>query len=234
MKKIIITCIFISISILFLFGLCLGSMRTLWNINHTNTSRHTTTTVVAEPNFTDIVSQSTESVVAVYCLEYPNFPASGFYIGDGIIITAGHVAKTEGLTKVVFKDGSEHDILDQIVCPDYDCGILIIKNIQQPALKFDDDTLQIGQPLFIIGNPAECTFLVTKGILSGFTECGGYFGDTMLLAYDVTATNGSSGSPVMDNEGEVVAVHVGSKANICVGIGKDDILNFLQSAKLGK
>lgn len=181
---------------------------------------------------TEIIAEAMKSVVMVVHPDIP-FPASGFYIGNGIIVTAGHVAEMDGLEKVIFEDGSEFEVLKQIVNPNCDCGLLIIENVNRPALKFDDEQIERGNIVYILGNPYGYTFVVSKGIMSGNDDCDGYFGDTILLVYDIESAGGSSGSPVIDDEGEIVAVHVGSNGTgYNVGVYKDDILNTLEQMNL--
>lgn len=182
----------------------------------------------------EMIADVMKSVVKVIHPDFPNLPATGFYIGNGIVVTAGHVASTGAIEKVVFEDGSEYEIIKRIVCPDYDCGFLIISiENTKLVLKFDDEVIQRGDELFILGNPRGCIFVVSKGIMSGYTDCDGFFGNIKLLAYDLETADGSSGSPVVDKEGEVVAVNVGGNGTgYNVGVCKDDILRALEQAGL--
>lgn len=181
----------------------------------------------------EMISKSMQSVVAVYHPDY-NTLASGFYIGNGVIVTAGHVAKEE-LKNVVFENGSEYDIIRKIKHPDYDCGFLIIEDCNAPALSFDTAEIQRGEIVFILGNPKGLTFNVSAGIISSISRfCNGYFGETILIGYDAVAVSGNSGSPVIDKDGEIRGVNVGDKGfhGSAVAITTKDILKALNEAGL--
>ena len=196
-------------------------------------------TVVTKPDVAAsqsvMLDTAMQSVVAIY---HPSIgiPASGFYIGNGIIVTAGHVAKVEGLEKVVFEDGDEYSVLEQIVCPNYDCGfLLLLSEVDEPMLKFDLVKVQRGEIVYVLGNPSGLTFNVSKGIISSINRlCDGYFGNTVLIGYDAIAASGSSGSPVIDEDGEVRGVHVGDNGfhGSAVAITTDDILRAFDAIEL--
>ena len=171
-------------------------------------------------------------ILASYACHYP---ASGFYVGNGIIITAGHVSETLGIEKVVFENGDEYNVIRQITHSDYDCGFLLINDPNKLALVFDFAEVQRGEEIFILGNPKDLIFVSTKGVVSGVTDSDGCFGDTLLIVTDASSYNGNSGSPLLDINGEIRGVHVGwvvapeiFGVNVCV----KDILKALDAAGL--
>ena len=194
---------------------------------------------------TEMLAKSMQSVVAVYHPTYGGTPASGFYIGNGIIVTAGHVAEEKGIEKVVFEDGDEYNVLEQIVHPDFDCGFLLISDANsmpntfphpnEPILKFDSAEIKRGEVVFILGNPGGLLFNVSKGIISSVNrDCDEYFGKTILIGFDAMATYGSSGAPVVDQDGEIRGVQVGGRGfhGSSVAITTSDILKALKQAGL--
>ena len=236
MKKIIITCIFISISILFLFGLCLGSMHTLWNINHTNTSRYTTTIVVAEPNFTDTVVQSVKSVVHIKC---PQWQGSGFVIGPNLIVTARHCVEGVESFTITTHEGYLLHAYRAISSKKYDVAFIYVDDLS--CLGFSDNSVQyklppkevkliplklgsiknckLGQDIFIIGSPfGNINFnSVSKGIISGINKdwdtidpwTGERYGWEVSFTSDSAAHPGNSGGAVFTMDGVVRGVLVG-------------------------
>ena len=109
------------------------------------------------------------------------------------------------------------------------------RDINEPILKFDITEVQRGEEIFILGNPSGLTFISTKGIVCGRTTWDEWFGETLLIVTEVATYNGSSGSPLVDKEGEIRGVHVGWKVlpgiyglNVCTG----DILKALDEAGL--
>jgi S1-C subfamily serine protease len=191
-------------------------------------------TVPKLPPQVDMIDKAMQSVVAVY---HPNIdvPASGFYIGNGVIVTAGHVASVENLEKVVFEDGLECSIIKQIAHKNYDCGFLLIENIDKPVLNFDLADVKRGEIIFVLGNPNGLVFNVSKGIISSSNRlCNGFFGETVLIGYDAATERGSSGSPVIDEDGEVRGINVGNNGfhGSAVAITVSDIIKAMKEAKL--
>lgn len=159
-----------------------------------------------------IVERTMQSVVKVIAIGYEDMPATGFYIGDGIIVTAGHVSIFDKIEKVIFENDDEYSILDRIVHEDFDCGFLLIENIKRPTLIFNTEALKRGETIFISGHPKDAIFTVSKGIVSGRIEgpVNGTFGDIFLGITDAVAYRGSSGSPIVDAQGKVRGVYVGT------------------------
>jgi len=187
----------------------------------------------------EMIAESMQSVVAVYTSD-SDLPASGFYIGNGIIVTAGHVADMEEVEKIIFEDGTQYPILDRIVDPNYDCGFLVVEDINQPTLEFNLAEVQRGEEIFILGHPMGLTFISTKGIVTGRTDSEKFFGDVLLFAVDAVAHPGNSGSVLLDKNGKIRGVHVGGRLSNCgsslygysVNISTFDIIKALAQAGL--
>lgn len=158
----------------------------------------------------DMVAMTMQSVVKVIASGYEDMPASGFYIGNGIVITAGHVTKEESIYKVVFENGDESKVLERIVHEDFDVGFLRISEPNCPALVFDKKVLKRGESVYILGHPRGATFAVSRGIVSGRSIVAGHFGYISLLITDAIAYRGNSGSVVVDEQGEIRGVYVGT------------------------
>jgi S1-C subfamily serine protease len=180
---------------------------------------------------TQVINEAMQSVVAVWS-EHTAYPASGFYIGEGVIVTAGHVAEVEGVNEVVFEDGTRCKVLERIAHGEYDCGFLIIESVNKPALKFDDEVLLRGDTVYLLGNPLDMKFFVSKGIVSGRNECYKFFGEVQLIGHDANMASGSSGGLLIDTEGEIVGVQVGtSGSTFGFAVSKEDILTALNTMK---
>ena len=82
--------------------------------------------------------------------------ASGFVVGEGLIVTAYHVIKdvTAGSTARAIGETLAHPI-EQVVAVDkpHDLAILQANVIAPPLLLGDSDTLRIGEPVYVTGNP---------------------------------------------------------------------------------
>jgi len=201
------------------------------------------------PDIPGIIEQSMKSVVMVFSEDTDEYPvASGFYIGGRIIVTAGHVAEESNkISYVEFEDGTVCKVVDTIRNPDYDCGFLIIEPIDKPALKFDTEPVVRGEVLLTMGNPHAgrgvwgftVRFNVSKGIVSGFVYSD-LSPNIELFVCDGVAHPGNSGSPLIDEEGEVKGLHVAGGRSFCgsalhgfsMNIKVADILRALEAAGL--
>ena len=137
--------------------------------------------------------------------------ASGFVVGEGLIVTSYHVIEDmlTGSTARLVNSDLTHPI-EFIVVADKAHDLVILKSsgISAPALPLSDsDTVRIGDPVYVTGNP--------KGYLGTFSV--GYisavrFDNTFILIEDqvlqiaVSISKGSSGGPVLNANGKVIGI----------------------------
>ena len=137
--------------------------------------------------------------------------ASGFVIGEGLIVTSYHVIEDmlTGSTARLVNSALIHPI-ELIVTADKAHDLVILKSsgISAPPLPLSDsDTVRIGDPVYVTGNP--------KGYLGTFSV--GYisavrFDNTFVLIEDqalqitVSISKGSSGGPVLNADGKVIGI----------------------------
>ena len=167
----------------------------------------------------EMLDDAMQSVVEVLHSNYPNQPASGSYIGDGIILTAKHVSIHEEVDKVRFEDGTECKVIGRYNHPDIDVGLLFIEKIDKPILKFDNKKLYRGTVIYVLGSPMGQIFNCSKGIVSNTTREPRVelHGNIELIQVDAYSCPGSSGSAVIDEDGEIRAILVGGTHTPCGG-----------------
>lgn len=193
----------------------------------------------------EMLEKSMPSVVQMIHSGFPDKPASGSHIGNGIILTAKHVSIYEQVDKVIFEDGSEYEIIDRFNDPNIDIGFCIIDigeyDPNFPELDFDLDPVMRGLEVFVLGNPYGHLYNSSKGIVSNDNKPPrDNHGDTPLFQTDAFATPGSSGSAVVDKDGEIRGVLVGGyhdgSGSAVVGTGVcipvDKILEALERSGL--
>lgn len=157
-----------------------------------------------------VINRSMQSVVALYVDGYDGCVGTGFYIGDGKIVTAGHITADCDIAYVEFEDGTTCEVLREYMHSDYDCGFIFVEPVDKPALRFDADGVVRGEITYMVGNPSGNTFIATTGIVSGWVEVEGWFGDIVMILTDAAAHRGNSGSPLIDEDGEVIGLYVGT------------------------
>lgn len=176
---------------------------------------------------------------------------TGFIISkDGVIMTNRHVVPS-GTTNVsvTLSDGTELDNVDVIGRTNegdtLDVAFLKIKDAKGKTLKpvtlGDSSKVKVGEKVVAIGNAlGQFQNTVTSGIISGYGRdivAGGGSGEaeslTNLFQTDAAINEGNSGGPLVDINGNVIAVNTaiaGSGAqNIGFAIPINDIKGLLTS-----
>lgn len=160
-----------------------------------------------EPLSLDTIMQSVVHIEADF-----SWQGSGAYVGNGLILTAGHVVENAYEFVVTFEDGTICESYQYYREPTADVGFIYLGDCNAPSLQFDDDSTYRGDSVYIFGNPFgwSYNFSVTKGIISSVNrDCEGFFGDKIMLQADAAAYSGNSGGPVTDDEGEIIGILVG-------------------------
>ncbi len=132
---------------------------------------------------------------------------SGFFIRSGQVATNLHVVRgaSRGYAKLVGQK-TKYDI-EGITAVDAERDLVILK-ISVPRAQAislgDSDTVQVGAPIYAVGNPRglEGTFL--QGIISSIRKVG----TDKILQLTAPISPGSSGGPVLNNKGQVIGVSV--------------------------
>lgn len=140
---------------------------------------------------------------------------TGFILtADGYIMTNYHVirdAHKNGYEiKVMLYDGSSYKA--EIVGIEDDNDIAVLKidaKSLNPVTIADSSEIQVGEPVYAIGNPlGELTYTFTGGMISALDrDIKGEDGTAInMFQIDAAVNSGNSGGPVYNAEGEVVGV----------------------------
>jgi len=135
---------------------------------------------------------------------------TGFFIrSTGLLLTNLHVVegtdlvgvKTPGTNAVVWaKKATGFDL-------DNDLVLLEVETKgTKPVSLGDSDKAKVGEQIVVVGNPEGLEQTVSNGLLSGIRELDG----RRLFQISAPISEGSSGSPVFNSRGEVIAVVVSS------------------------
>lgn len=140
------------------------------------------------------------------------YQGTGCYIGNGLIVTAGHIVENTNSLKITFKD--ENTIISNVYYkePNIDIGFIYIGDCNIPVLEFSKDEQIIGEDVYVCGNPLGKKFIfsVSKGIVSAIERnAEGFFGNKLMLQIDAASFPGNSGSPAINTDGEIIGIVVG-------------------------
>ena len=151
-------------------------------------------------------------------------------LDTGVILTNLHVVHGAKRLKVVFADGSESDASVTGVQAENDLAVLQAKTVpddlQAATLRSTRD-LMVGEQVVAVGFPFGIGPTATAGVVSGlrreFQYPDGKRVLTNLIQFDAAANPGSSGGPLVTNDGEVVGIVTAilnpTEQRVFVGIG---------------
>ena len=130
---------------------------------------------------------------------------SGFFVGPNQIVTNFHVIEgaTKGTAKLVNK--SMVHSLEDIIATDKENDLALLKIAAfgvEPLPLGDSDTVEIGEEVYVAGNPKGLEGTFSNGIISSLRE--GYTQKRLQMTAPISP--GSSGGPVLNRKGEVIGV----------------------------
>lgn len=172
---------------------------------------------------------------------------SGFLItADGLIVTNRHVVGRDDVEYTVFtSDGVKHEAKVIVRDPALDVAVVKIEGGSFPFLSLgNSDDLTPGQTVIAIGNAlAEFRNTVSVGVISGLLRsivAGDELGQSELLdevvQTDAAINPGNSGGPLLNLQGQVVAVNVAvaqGSENIGFALPVNEIKPVVDAAKSG-
>ena len=147
---------------------------------------------------------------------------SGFVVDEGQVVTNHHVIENmvSGTVQLVGST-TKHTIAGVLAVDELrDLAIVKVSGLSAPSLPLgDSDTVEIGQDVYVAGNPAGLRGTFSTGIISAIRseEDGSIAGE--LIQITAPISRGSSGGPVVDSNAEVIGIAVG-------GIDSGQNLNF--------
>ena len=155
-----------------------------------------------------VVHELSEAVV--------RFPtATGFLVDpEGLIMTNHHVYESFGQRGTVWRrwvgDGTEQALNIELVTKDRRRDVALYRVVdaveELPFIELRASAVVVGEPVFILGHPDGEPLRASYGqILADGLEIGG----RPSLEYSAQTWWGSSGSPVLDRHGRLLAIHWG-------------------------
>ena len=191
----------------------------LWNMNEAPLNvapqqDHTTTEIPMEQRATtpqtpqQIAKRALASTVALTSLDANGKHSgygSGFFVRPGYIATNHHVI--DRATRIYFKlVGKETTYwVEEIVAtdPTHDLALLRVSSVNIPVLSLaNSDSVQIGENVYIVGNPRGWEGTISDGIVSSIRGEG----NNKWIQTTAPVSPGNSGGAVLNSRSEVIGV----------------------------
>lgn len=131
---------------------------------------------------------------------------SGVHLGNGFILTAGHVADMGPVFDISTKSGKTAKA--RVLWSNHASDVALLRTEEAfdfPASKLQCKATNVGQAVRLEGNPSDTEFATSWGRVSAFGKTGFENADGLglwkvLVTLDMTAAPGTSGGPIFDGE----------------------------------
>ena len=153
---------------------------------------------------TDETIQSYKKAVVV--VETDESKGTGFSISDkGTVITNHHVVEGEESVTIAFPDDGLFTADVTETYPEIDLAILQVGEQDLPYLTLAEQTdFEVNEPIHFIGNPLRFNGIANEGTIIGYTELSSWKEEVLMI--EAPVYRGNSGSPIINEAGEVIGV----------------------------
>jgi S1-C subfamily serine protease len=175
---------------------------------------------------------------AVVLIQTTGGRGSGFFVLRDTLITNQHVVQNDTYVTLKKSDGSTVTARVESRAPAFDIAILKVAQpaVTQPVIPMSTaDSLKPGQEIIVIGSAlGTLQNSVSRGVVSGLRTAGG----ATLVQTDAAINPGNSGGPMLDRNGNVIAITTMSYRNaegLNFGVAIDHAKDLLEGrqANLG-
>jgi serine protease Do len=155
-----------------------------------------------------LVRMAEPCVFLIYSMdENDNITGSGtgFFINrQGLAVSNHHVFKGSSNWKIKLKSGKTYPV-SSVIHADAETDYIIFKVdiADSPFLHLSGQLPEKGEDIFVLGNPKGLESTVTRGVVSAYRSLNKR---NDYIQIDAAISPGSSGSPVMNMQGEVIGI----------------------------
>jgi S1-C subfamily serine protease len=176
-----------------------------------------------------------ESIVLIGDVVYGGMGGGFAITSDGYFATAAHVvsADSPGVVVVSARDGKMNYYRARVIYIDelHDVAIVKVDGVKEkfrPLYPASLAEMQIGDTLYNFGHPFGIGWVFSRGIFTAIKY--GEDGYAYVMS-DVSTAPGCSGSPILNERGEVVAIlQQGINGVLCFGVAVDRFVDLAAAA----
>lgn len=164
------------------------------------------------PKATEIYQKASQSMVEISIKTKDNSDSlgSGFFIGEGMILTNYHVINGAASIKVVDYEGKEFKVVSIYdYNEDYDLAVLGVEGTKEPLIISEDSCIA-GETIYTIGSPYGYTGTFSKGIIGSALRI---IDNISFIQITAPISSGNSGGPLLNCYGEVIGVNTKTRVN---------------------
>lgn len=154
----------------------------------------------------------------------PLLQGSGFFISPDLIVTNMHVIKEADLIKIAMFDGASRNVQNVVaVNQNEDLALLQLERpeVNVAVLQLADSAPAEGELILVMSNPRDSQWKLTQGSVGPTWQ---FEGTGKRIQITASILPGSSGAPVVNQEGRVVGI-------AAMHMDGDDHLNFAVPAE---
>jgi hypothetical protein len=152
---------------------------------------------------------------------------SGFFIGNGKIVTNFHVI--DGAKKITVKTKDEKEyVVESVLGYDKSLDLAILKiNSDNVSLTISQSKVAVGEDIYVLGSPLGLTGTMTDGMISTASRI---LYNVNFIQITAAISHGNSGGPLVNAYGEVIGVNTmyfeeGQNLNFAINIKELEKLN---------
>ncbi len=170
--------------------------------------------ILYSQNIQRIATSTLNGTVSIYMLDKSNQVqslGSGAIIGDNLIVTNFHVidGANSGYIKLNNNDTKFNIKGYTAIDKENDLVLLMVDNVPFTGMKLNTNQVQIGDKIFVAGNPQGLAGTFSDGIVSAKRKIE----NKDLIQITAPISPGSSGGPVVNIAGEIIGIAVGAYTN---------------------
>lgn len=164
-------------------------------------------TIYGTNSFSQDATQIYKSTVnSTVTIETDNSLGSGFFVSENIIATNYHVIEGATFAYCYTNNSSTKYKIEGYLAADKSVDLILLKvvGLNRTSLKMANSSVSPGQKIYAIGSPKGLPATISDGIVSGLRDFDGY----KLIQMTAPISPGSSGGPVLNQNGELIGVSV--------------------------